>query len=69
MYVGTKSYMHRSDDTDACHSQGDREHPEAGSCQTAKDDGGKPGVRFPRSIETRGKVHACMAHRWKQDKK
>ena len=36
--------------TDACHSQGaqgtDREHPQAGSCQTAKDDGGKPGVRF-----------------------
>ncbi len=35
--------------TDACHSQGaqgtDREHPQAGSCQTAKDDGGKPGVR------------------------
>ena len=24
----------------------DREHPQAGSCQTAKDDGGKPGVRF-----------------------
>ena len=23
-----------------------REHPQAGSCQTAKDDGGKPGVRF-----------------------
>ena len=22
------------------------EHPQAGSCQTAKDDGGKPGVRF-----------------------
>ena len=40
----------RSDDTDACHSQGaqrtGREHPQAGSCQTAKDDGGKPGVRF-----------------------
>ncbi len=40
----------RSDDTDACHSQGsqatNREHPQAGSCQTAKDDGGKPGVRF-----------------------
>ncbi len=36
--------------TDACHSQGaqgtDSEHPQAGSCQTAKDDGGKPGVRF-----------------------
>ena len=36
--------------TDACHSQGaqgtDREHPQAGSRQTAKDDGGKPGVRF-----------------------
>ncbi len=36
--------------TDACHSQGaqgtDAEHPQAGSCQTAKDDGGKPGVRF-----------------------
>ena len=36
--------------TDACHSQDaqgtDREHPQAGSCQTAKDDGGKPGVRF-----------------------
>jgi hypothetical protein len=36
--------------TDACHSQGaqgtDREHPQAGSCQTAKDDGGKPGARF-----------------------
>ena len=36
--------------TDACHSQGaqetDREHPQAGSCQTAKDDGGKPGMRF-----------------------
>src|SRR5271157_3219961 len=36
--------------TDACHSQGaqrtDREHLQAGSCQTAKDDGGKPGVRF-----------------------
>ena len=40
----------RSDDTDARHSQGvqgtDRVHPLAGSCQTAKDDGGKPGVRF-----------------------
>ena len=24
----------------------DRSHPQAGSCQTAKDDGGKPGVRF-----------------------
>jgi hypothetical protein len=37
----------RSDDTDARHSQGaqgtDREHPQADSCQTAKDDGGKPG--------------------------
>ena len=43
-------YARRSDNTDACHSQGaqgtDREHPQAGSCQTAKDDGGKPGVRF-----------------------
>jgi hypothetical protein len=40
----------RSDDTDACHGQGAQatnwEHPQAGSCQTAKDDGGKPGVRF-----------------------
>jgi hypothetical protein len=40
----------RSDDTNACHSQGaqatNREHPQAASCQTAKDDGGKPGVRF-----------------------
>jgi hypothetical protein len=36
--------------TDARHSHGaqetDREHPQAGSCQTAEDDGGKPGVRF-----------------------
>jgi hypothetical protein len=24
----------------------DREHAQAGSCQTAKDEGGKPGVRF-----------------------
>src|SRR4051794_17300935 len=38
----------RSDNTDACHSQGaqgtDSEHPQAGSCQTAEDDGGQPGV-------------------------
>ena len=36
--------------TDACHSQHrqgtDAEHPQAGSCQTAKDDGGKAAVRF-----------------------
>ena len=25
------------------------EHPQAGSCQTAKDDGGKPGMQIPRS--------------------
>jgi len=36
--------------TDARHRQGaqgtNREHPQASSCQTAKDDGGKPGVRL-----------------------
>ena len=40
----------RSDDTDARHGQGaqgtDREHSETGSCQKAKEDGGKPGVTF-----------------------
>jgi hypothetical protein len=40
----------RSDDTDARHSQGahgtDWEHHHAGLYQTAKNDGGKPGVRF-----------------------
>ena len=44
------SYARRSDKTDACHSQGaqatNREHPQAASCHTANDDGGKPGVRF-----------------------
>jgi hypothetical protein len=30
------------------------EHPQAGSCQTAKDDGGKPGVRFLFQNEDQG---------------
>ena len=28
-----------------------------------------PGVKVPRPIETRNKVHACMAHRWNKTKK
>jgi hypothetical protein len=45
-----ESSRRRSDYTDACYRQGaqgtDWEHPQAGSCQSAKDDGGKAGVRF-----------------------
>ena len=59
--------------TDACHSQGtqgtDREHPQAGSCQTAKDESHKSGMGVPRSIETRNKIHACIALRWNETKK
>jgi hypothetical protein len=46
----------RSDDSDARYSQGaqgiDMEHSETGSCQKAKEDGGQPGVRFPKGIVT-----------------
>ena len=59
--------------TDACHSQGaqgtDREHSQAGSCQTANDGSDKSGMGVPRSIETRNKTHACMALRWNETKK
>ena len=43
--------------------------PQAGSCQTANDEGGKSGMGVPRSIETRNKTHACMAFRWNETKK
>ena len=50
MRVGINSCAPRSDTptrATATAAQGtDAEHPQAGSCQTAKDDGGKPGVRF-----------------------
>ena len=46
----------RSDDTDAptgkARNLRTESHLQAGSCQTAQDDGGKPGVRAPLSIET-----------------
>ncbi len=55
--AGAAAYSRRADDTDS------RDHrtrkkptgstPKAGSCQTAKDDGGKPGVRFAARGEFR----------------
>ena len=62
----------RSDDTDACHSQGARNRQgasQAGSCQTANDGSDKSGMGVPRSIETRNKTHACMALRRNETKK
>jgi hypothetical protein len=32
-------------------------------------DGSKPGMRVPRSIETRNKIHACIALGWNETKK
>ena len=63
----------RSDDTDACHSQGAARTrqgaSQAGSCQTANDGSDKSGMGVPRSIETRNKTHACMALRRNETKK
>ena len=44
-------------------------HLQAGSSQPAKDGSDTPGMGGTRSIETRNKVHACMAHRWNKTKK
>ena len=43
-------------------------HLQAGSSQLAKDDGGKLGIGVPRSIETRNRLHACIALRWNETK-
>ena len=43
-------------------------HLQAGSSQLAKDDGGKLGIGVPRSIETRNRLHACIALRWNKTK-
>ena len=42
---------------------------QAGSCQTANAGSDKSGMGVPLSIETRNKIHACMAHRWNETKK
>ena len=44
-------------------------HLQAGSSQPAKDGSDTRGMGGPRSIETRNKIHACMAHRWNKTKK
>jgi hypothetical protein len=41
----------------------------SGSCQPAKDGSDPPVMGAPRSIETRNKIRACMAHRWNDTKK
>jgi hypothetical protein len=62
-----------SDDTDARYSQGaqgtDRDPPQVGSSQPAKGDGRKLSIGAPRLIETRNRLHACIALRWNETRK
>ena len=59
--------------TDACHSQGaqgiDREPPKLTHVRQPRTEGDKSDMGVPRSIETRNKIHACMALRWNETKK
>jgi hypothetical protein len=44
-------------------------HLQPGSCQPDKDGSDTPGMGAPRSIETRNKIHASMAHQGNKTKK
>jgi hypothetical protein len=62
-----------SDDTDARYSQDgqgtDREYPQAGSCQTAKDDGGRPGVKFLARSKRGTRSRTALLHVGKKQRR